>query len=198
MVNVSATRIGEVIEASTREFVAQCYELHQPPPFGCLVKAGSGEGEIYGLAYESATTSIDPGRKPIARGLEEDSEEDLYRHHPQLLQLLRTEVRALVVGYHSSEEGLRQGLPPWPARIHAFAYRCHEAETCAFTMGLDFLSLVAEEKIPAGDELLAACIRLASRAHPDPQAFLLRGGKRLAGLLGRDIQRLTTILRKLS
>jgi len=36
-----ADRTGEIIEASTTEFVAQCYELYQSPPLGSLVKATS-------------------------------------------------------------------------------------------------------------------------------------------------------------
>ena len=30
-------RVGEVIQASTTDFVAQCYELYQIPPLGSLV-----------------------------------------------------------------------------------------------------------------------------------------------------------------
>ena len=32
------SRVGEVIEACTTDFVAQCYELYQSPPLGSLVK----------------------------------------------------------------------------------------------------------------------------------------------------------------
>lgn len=48
-------KIGEVIEASTTEFTAQCYELHQPPPFGSLVEAREGEVEdIYRSSLQLA------------------------------------------------------------------------------------------------------------------------------------------------
>ena len=40
-------RVGEVIEASTTEFVAQCYELYQSPPLGSLVKTGDQLVEQY-------------------------------------------------------------------------------------------------------------------------------------------------------
>ena len=62
-------KIGEIIEASTTEFTAQCYELHQPPAFGSLVKTREGDVEIYGVVCGAETTSIEPGQRLIARGL---------------------------------------------------------------------------------------------------------------------------------
>ena len=86
-------RVGEVIEASTMEFVAECYELDNAPPLGSLVRVGDGI-ETYGVVHHVATESIDPGRRPIARGREESDVEDVYRKHPQLARLLRTTFRA--------------------------------------------------------------------------------------------------------
>ena len=39
-------KIGEVIEAGTVEFAAECYELHVPPPLGGLVRTTDGEVDI--------------------------------------------------------------------------------------------------------------------------------------------------------
>ena len=39
----TSPRIGEVIEASTNGFTAQCYELYQLPPLGSPVLKGFGE-----------------------------------------------------------------------------------------------------------------------------------------------------------
>ena len=83
-------KIGEVIEASTGQFVAECYELHTPPPLGSLVKTSDGDIEIYGVVCNAATESIEPNRRPIARGKEEATEEGIYRQNPQLSKLLRT------------------------------------------------------------------------------------------------------------
>ena len=85
-----ANRAGEVIEASTAEFTAQCYELYQSPPLGSLVKTTDSPVELYGVVYNATTASLEPGRRPIARGKEETSEEEIYRSSPQLLKLLRT------------------------------------------------------------------------------------------------------------
>ncbi len=92
-------RVGEVIEASTTVFTAQCYELYGSPALGSLVKTGDGTVEQYGIVYETVTAGIEPGRRPIARGKDESDEEDVYKNNPQLLKLLRTEFSSLVVGY---------------------------------------------------------------------------------------------------
>jgi len=118
-----AQRVGEVIEASTTDFVAQCYELYQLPPLGSLVKTKDQSVELYGIVYNATTASLEPGRRPIARGKDETSEEEIYRSSPQLLKLLRSEFSALMVGHRQGDK-LFHYLPPKPARIHGFVYLC--------------------------------------------------------------------------
>ena len=191
------TRIGEVIEASTAEFVAQCYELHRPPPLGSLVRTREGEVEVYGVVSHAQTQGIEPGRRPIARGREEAVEEDIYRASPQLARLLRTDFSALVVG-HRDGECIRHYLPPRPAMLHGFVHVCERAEVAEFSQSLDFLSiLVGACGQGSGDELVAAAVRQAAAAHGDPRSFLVRAGKELAVLLGGDSQRLGIILRRI-
>ena len=189
------TKIAEIIEASTGEFMAQCYELHQPPPFGSMVKTREGEIEIYGVVCEATTTSIEPGRRPIARGREEAEEEDIFRSSPQLAKLLRTDFSALVVG-HKENERLYHYLPPRPAKIHSFVYLCDAEEVEKFSRSFDFLSILVNARAQA-DELIAACLRHAAQAHPDPRAFLVKAGKELAVLLAGEVSRLDTILRRI-
>ena len=74
------------------------YGLYDAPPLGALVRCSEGS-PIYGVVGQVATTSLDPSRRPIARGRREDTEEAVYRSNPQLERLLRTEFRALVVGH---------------------------------------------------------------------------------------------------
>jgi hypothetical protein len=57
-------KVAEVIEASTAQFTAQCYELYEVPALGSLVKTG----DIYGIVCHAETAGIEPGRKPIAQG----------------------------------------------------------------------------------------------------------------------------------
>ena len=189
------SKIGEVIAASTGEFMAQCYELHQPPPFGSLVKTREGEIEIYGVVCEAATSSIESGRRPIARGGEEAEEEDIFRSSPQLAKLLRTDFSALVVG-HKAGQKLNHYLPPRPARIHSFVYLCPTEEVAQFSQSFDFLSILVNARGQA-DELIAACLRRAAQAQPDPRAFLVRAGKELAVLFAGEVSRLDTILRRI-
>src|SRR3990172_3157679 len=83
-----SNRVGEIIEASTAEFTAQCYELYESPPLGGLVKTGDDDEAQYGIVYNVTTSGIEPGRRPIARGKDEASEAAIYRSSPQLAKLL--------------------------------------------------------------------------------------------------------------
>jgi hypothetical protein len=191
-------KIGEVIEASTGQFVAECYELHTPPPLGSLIKTSDGDVEIYGVVYNAATESIEPNRRPIARGRDEDTEENIYRQHPQLSKLLRTTFDTLVVGHSKSEAtSPLHYLPPRPPRVHSFVYLCEQDEVCRFTQSLDFLPILLGTRAEAVDEIVAACLRQASCAHDDQRAFLVRSGKELAILLGAELNRLNAILRRI-
>jgi hypothetical protein len=188
-----AHRVGEIIEASTTQFTSQCYELYETPPFGSLVRTG----DIYGIVCHAATTSLEPGRKPIARGKDETSEEDVYRSSPQLTRLLRSEFGAVVVG-HKDGDRLCHYLPPSTARIHAFVYLCQPEEVREFSRQFGFLNILinASLLVPA-DELIAAALRQMSRAHEDSRVFLVSAGKELATLLSQDFSQLKSVLGRL-
>ncbi|MFC1983493.1 hypothetical protein ACFLVO_00525 [Chloroflexota bacterium] len=190
-------RVGEVIEASTTEFVAQCYELYQSPPLGSLVKTTDLPVELYGIVYNATTTSLEPGRRPIARGKDETSEEEIYRSSPQLLQLLRSEFSALVVGYRENEK-LYHYLPPKTARIHSFVHPCPPGEAKEFSQSFDFLNILINTHLPVPtDEIIAACLRQMSQVYEDPHPFLVAAGKELAILLSGNLNQLKAILRRI-
>jgi len=190
-------RVGEVIEASTTEFVAQCYELYQSPPLGSLVKTRDLLVELYGIVYNTTTTSLEPGRRPIARGKDEASEEEIYRSSPQLLELLRSESSALVVG-HKQGDKLHHYLPPKPARIHGFVYLCPSEEVKEFSQSFNFLTILINTHLPVSqDELIAACLRQMSQAYEDRHTFLVAAGKELAVLLGGEFNQLKAILERI-
>jgi hypothetical protein len=187
-------RVGEVIEASTTEFIAQCYELFQSPALGSLVKAGNEDAELFGIVYHAATTGIEPGRRPIARGKDETSEEAVYRSSPQLTKLLRTEFSALIVG-HRLKDNLRYFLPDRPARIHAFVYQCPAEDVKEFSKSLNFLQLILNSQLPVPvEEIVAATLRRMAQVSEDPHGFLVAAGKELAVLLGSDFNRLKGVL----
>jgi hypothetical protein len=187
-------RVGEVIEASTTDFVAQCYELYQSPPLGSLVKTRDSPVELYAIVYNAATTSIEPGRRPIARGKDEASEEEIYRSSPQLLKLLKSEFSALVVG-HRQKDKLYHYLPPNPARIHSFVYLCSPEEVKEFSHSFDFLNILINTNLPvSAEELISACLRQMSQIHEDSHVFLVAAGKELALLLSGQFNQLKAIL----
>lgn len=193
----SSERVGEIIEASTAGFTAQCYELYALPPLGSLVKTKDGELDIYGIVCHATTGSLEPGRRPIARGKDEDSEEAIYETSPQLSKLLRSEFGALVVG-HKAEENIKQYLPPGPARLHSFVYACSPDEVKEFGRSLAFLNMLVNTNLPvAREEIVPAALRLMSQSQADPHAFLVAAGKELSILLSGQYNQLRAILGRL-
>lgn len=184
-------KVAEVVETTSTAFTAQCYALYGAPPLGALIRAG--DPPVYAVVHNVATAALDPGRRVVARGAEEATEEGVYRSNPQLARLLATHLEALVVGY-ADGDGVRQSLPPAPPRIHAFVHACDDDEVVRFTDRLDFLRLLVRAPVPAIDEVLGACLGLAAACRPDPDGFLVRAGQALAGELAADVGRLSAVL----
>jgi hypothetical protein len=195
--------VGEVIEAGTAGFVAECYQLYQPPPLGSLVRVTESAGDsgavgsVFGIVHDATTSSLESGRRPIARGRDEARQEDVYSSSPQIEKLLRSEFSALVVG-HGGDGELRHYLPPRPARIHSFVYRCDDQQVREFSRRLDFLGLLLESQLPApAEEVIAATLRLMGDASEDRRRFLVAAGKELANLLGGEFSRLRAVLSRI-
>ena len=193
--SVSAHRFGEVVEATLDRLVAQCHRLYDAPPLGALVRAGD-EGPVYAVVSGVATAGLDPTRRAVARGADAESEAEVYREHPQLERLLRTDVTLLVMGHAQGGE-LRHYLPPAPPRVHAFAYICTEEEVRRFTVSPDFVVPLAASREATADDVLAAALRQAALAYDRPQEFLVRAGRAVASVLSGDTARLTAVLRRL-
>jgi len=194
---MTEVRLGEIIESSTAEFTAQSYELYGLPPLGSLVKVKNGGTEIFGLVYNAVTGSIEPGRKPIARGKDEIAEEAIFQSNPQLLKLLKSEFSVLLAG-HKHNDKVYWFLPPQPAHIHGFVYQCTPNEIKEFSRSFKFLSILVNAHVSiSNDELIAASLRQMSLVHEDGRAFLVSAGKELAALLGGQYQQLRAILGRL-
>ena len=190
-------RAGEVTEAATTGFTAQCYQLYELPPLGSLVKTKEGETEIYAVVGNASTAGIEPGRRPIARGKDAENEEALYQDNPQLEKLLRSEFQALVVGYREGGN-ISHHLPPRPARIHGFVYLCPDEEVKEFSSSFGFLNMLLNNTLQTPEnELIAACLRYMSRVQDNKNTFLVAAGKQLAGLLGNDYNQLKAILERI-
>jgi hypothetical protein len=205
-------RAGEVIEATSQEFVAQSLHLHRAPHFGCLVRVPLPAGpdaspnglradssELYAVVAETRTGSLEAGGRPIARGHADVWDDAIYRENPDLEHVLRTEFRALVVGFRSPAGALRQHLPDLPPPLHYSVYPCAPSEIVAFTERLDYLRTLLAAPPNLADELVAASARAAAAARGAAgEAFLLRVGRELAVVLRDDYDRLTAVLRRLA
>ena len=190
------SRVGEVVEASTTGFTTQCHELYEAPTLGSLVRSG-GDESIYGIVFEVSTGSLDPTRHPIARGRDEETEEGVYLNNPQLTRLLTTQFTSLIVG-HLADGQLRRYLAPLPPKIHSFVYVSDDQELSEFSSSLDFIPILMSAPISAADDVIAAFLRRASQSHSDPESFLIGSGKELALLLAGQLQRLNSVLRRIS
>lgn len=190
-----ASRIGEVIEASTTEFTAQCYRLYEAPALGSLVRCGE-DVPIYAIVCESATQSLDPARHTIPRGIAETDEAGVFRSNPQIERLLYTRFRAIIVGYRGGG-AIRRYLPPNAPRMYAFVSECAASELAEFSGAATFIPILLAAPVSAQDDVIAAFLRQASAAQPDPAAYLVSAGKSLATALGGQTHRLSEILRRL-
>ena len=190
--NQELNRIAEAVETTSTGFTAQCYELYGAPALGSLVRVG--DPAVYAVVHNVTTAALDLGRRVMARGASEASEEAVYHNNPQIARLLATHIEALVVG-HGVGDATKYRLPSSPPHIHAFVYCCDASEIAAFTDSLDYLHLLTSASTPAIDEVIAANLRLAAESHADTDAFNIRAGKALATELAGDIARLNAILR---
>jgi hypothetical protein len=190
-------RVGEVIEANSHSFIAQCYELYASPPLGSLVR--TGRPVVYGVVSCISTEPLDSSRPVLARGQEADTEEAIYQNNPQISRLFTSRFETLVVGHHSETEGVSSPhLPPLPPRVHSFVYTCAPQEIVDFTRNLQFLQLLISSGMSGGDQVIGACLREASAAYPNRREFLLQAGRTLATELAGDLPRLNAILRRMT
>lgn len=218
--------IGEIIEASTTGFVAQCPRelLHQPPAFGTLVKVTTGQTPVILPAEEKEDDPFrDPTPSPSAYPLVAVPDETLYAvvihavtgsvepgRRAAAYGLTEDALRQqqpqifdlLATTFHSVHIGYAAGgqfrphLPPCPPRLHGFVTHCTQEEVCAITDSPDFLRTLLAVPLQS-DELLAACLRHACAARQNDFDYLVRIGKHLAILLRDSPDRLTALLRKL-
>lgn len=188
-----STHVGEVVESSTTEIIAEACDLHGAPSFGRFVRVGS-DLEVVGIVFNVFTHSIEPSRRPVAYGKTEDQ---LRLEQPQIFELLRTEFQALVIGYRD-ETGAVPILPPQPARIHSFVYPCDDEDVRRFTLTDDFMrSILSTSKVPT-DELLVASLRHVLKAHDHRRDYLVRIGKELSRLMCDDYDRLSSVIRRIA
>lgn len=188
-------RVGEVIEASSTAFRAQCYQLYEAPPLGSLVR--TGDPEIYGVVCRIATEPLDPSRPVLARGETAVSEEQLYKENPQIEHLLTSRFEALIVG-HRTGSAINQHLPPLPPRVHSFIYTCHREEVAEFSEAVDFLHTLVKGGAQATEEVIRASMLTVIESHAGHSDYRLKIGRALAQELSADLPQLNALLRGLA
>ena len=203
----SSHPVAEVIASSTREILAEVYAEAQVPAFGSWVEIETEDGMVlYGLVSHAETGSVEPSRQAVALGAHYDRDR-IRREMPQILELVRTTVRAQVLAYwdgRTEREGrpvVRQTLPPRPAALHDRVRVCGPEAVAALAQPFDVLRTLARHPDPAvpADDLLAAALRNLYDAHgggADGEAVLVDAGRALARLLDDDHERLQSILRR--
>jgi len=188
-------RIGEIVESASTRFVAESFELNQPPPLGSLVRVRIGEGrDLYGVVCYGETGALDPGRRAVRRSSDDVYDEQIYRESPQLEHTLHTEFESLSVGV--VEGGLvRQCLPSQPPPLHFSVHSCGREETMLFTENLYYLRLLAgaSGRVPA-EQLLAANVRQVYGERGKDEEWLKGAAREIANLLKQDHDRLMTVL----
>lgn len=201
--------IAEVIETTSVEFLAQCLEsdnLSFPimPAFGSWVKSFDVEtnNKIYGIVCYVTTTPIDSVHRARALGL---SLTELREQQPQIFAMLKTEFRAVIVGFESSSNQrngtslgqVYQYLPPRPPQIHQGVYRCQEAEIIHFSENLDFLRILLQVTGIPADALIAAIIRHIYQLRKGDRDWLIKAGRTLNNLLQDDYDSLQYIFKQI-
>lgn len=191
--------VGEILESSTTEFVAGCHQLFGAPAFGSLLRARTREPEqwVYGLVYNVVTGSEPPGGSAVVLGSGQVQDERIYQEHPELQEMMRTRLSALIVGFGQGE-ALHQYLPPHPPPLHYSVYACDDAQVAAFCREMGYFRTVLAAKTLPADELLAASVRLASAAADDGAGYRLRAGREVARLLSEEYDRLAAIVRRIT
>ncbi len=193
-----AAHLAEVIETSTTEFLAQCLspddlKLAVMPEFGSLVKARDEESgnQILAAVYSATTAPIDSVHRARALGL---SIEELREEQPQIFAMLKTEFKAVILGFTNPQGRCYQFLPPRPPQIHQSVYTCTDQEVITFSEQLDFLRPLLDIAGAPADALTAATMRQIYQVRQLDRAWLVKAGRNLSLLLREDYDRLRYIL----
>jgi hypothetical protein len=189
-----ATRLGEIVEASTTRLRAVAPRTFEAPAFGSFVRTSDNERVVYGVVSHVEHASIDPSRRAIPLGRTWD---ELRREQPQVLELLTTEFEAICVAFAEDGSAIHAYLPPIPPRVHDFVEGCAADEINALTEDLSFIRTLGASGLPIVGELIAAAIRAAAIHRADQHAFVVRAGREVADLFRQEHEQAMAIIRRI-
>lgn len=188
-------RLGEVIETSTVRLWVESDRLHVLPPLGSVVRVANGAGDtIYAVVSFGQTAGIDETRRAIRRGSDQVRDDEVYRRHPELTQILRTTFEALPVAYRRGGV-IRRMLPPLPPPLHYSVEAVEGDDLRDLTDDPRYLSLLvaADAAVPT-DHLVAAHLRQVYEARGDDRPWLEMAAREIARLLKNDYDRVLPLL----
>ncbi len=198
---MNGERIGEIIETTSTAFVAESFELNRPPALGTLVvvnvseeTAESSATHLYAVVTWGQTAGLDPSRRALRRSTDAVVDSAVYREHPELKHILRTEFAATLVGL-IVDGVVRQHLPPQPPPLHYSVHKASPEQVQRFTTNMQYLRLLlaARGEVPA-PQVLAANVREVYRQRNRDRAWLDAAARELAVLLTDDHQAVLTAL----
>lgn len=177
-------KIGEVIQSSSVNYIAQGYDINSPPPLGAFVTAGQDIPQTIAIVQNVKVEPFDPSRPVLARGNSLELESDVFRESPQLLDLLTIRFDCLILAYQAGQ-GLRHGLALHPPMIHSFVNLSDKTVQEKIASSPGFVKTILASKYVDPDSLLVACIRQLAECLGEEQYQALR--VRLQGNLMREL-----------
>ena len=190
-----ASRLGEIVEASTTVWRAVAPRTFEAPAFGSFVKTSDGSRTTYGVVSHVQHASIDPSRKAIPLGRSWD---ELEREQPQVRELLTTEFDAICVAFaEDATDTIHAFLPPLPPRVHDFVEACTPEEIVELTADRSFIRTLGASGLAVVGELIAAAIRAAAAHRADQRAYLVGAGREVADLFRMDYELASSIIRRI-
>ncbi|HRR08265.1 MAG TPA: hypothetical protein PLO56_06195 [Rhodothermales bacterium] len=157
-------QIAEVVASNIKYIKAQILGTHQAPEFGLRVQVQHSDGTaILALVYQVEAESIEPNRQVEAYNM---SRETLQREMPQVFELIRTYISAIVLTYHEYSVNICQIF----SKLHNFTAPCNRATIQQLAGSFGYLRTILNSKdadVPI-DELLVAVLENAKKAFDLP------------------------------
>ena len=155
---------------------------------------------LFGIVSFVQSSSIDPGRKATALGIE--TEEELRQAQPQIFELLTTEFNVVLTSYTDSAGKLLHRLPSHPPRIHSFVYSCERAHVLSLTEGFGFLRTIlsgsAASQLVSLQDLAAAAIMQGWEARGFDENYLIQAGRALLMYSSNDYELFQSVIQRVS
>ncbi|HET7035411.1 MAG TPA: hypothetical protein VFI42_07000 [Thermomicrobiaceae bacterium] len=191
----SRQRLGEIIETSTVRIWVESDRLHELPPLGAVVTAAGGSGDlVFAVVSFGVTAGVDATRRAVRRGSDEVRDEEIYRRHPELKQILRTTFEAAPVAFKRDGRIVRI-VPPLPPPLHYSVELASGADLCALTDDPQYLSQLTgyRGEVPV-EQLIVAHLRAVYAQRTEDVDWLERAAREVARIYKQDYERLLPIL----